>query len=71
MVRSGSVFSELHGLRDMPSETRVATVSAQAMSRLSYTTVEEPVELAHDGNSEWNRVPLGALLERAGMEKRL
>src|SRR5437899_447514 len=58
-------------LRDMPSETRVATLECAGNSRVFLVP---PVagaqwELGAVGNAEWTGVPLGALLERAGLEE--
>jgi DMSO/TMAO reductase YedYZ molybdopterin-dependent catalytic subunit len=57
-------------LRDMPSETRIATLECAGNSRVFLVP---PVagaqwELGAVGNAEWTGVPLGALLERAGLE---
>src|ERR1700724_3309838 len=57
-------------LRDMPSETRVATLECAGNSRVFLVPQAEGAqwELGAVGNAEWTGVPLGALLERAGME---
>jgi DMSO/TMAO reductase YedYZ molybdopterin-dependent catalytic subunit len=57
-------------LRDMPSETRVATLECAGNSRVFLVPQVEGAqwELGAVGNAEWTGVPLGALLERAGME---
>jgi DMSO/TMAO reductase YedYZ molybdopterin-dependent catalytic subunit len=58
-------------LRDMPSETRVATLECAGNGRVFLIPQVEGAqwELGAVGNAEWTGVPLGALLERAGMEK--
>src|SRR6202158_6243182 len=58
-------------LRDMPSETRVAILECAGNGRVFLVPqVEEAQwELGAVGNAEWTGVPLGALLERAGMEE--
>src|SRR5260370_29827286 len=58
-------------LRDLPSETRVATLECAGNSRVFLVP---PVagaqwELGAVGNAEWTGVPLEALLERAGLEQ--
>jgi DMSO/TMAO reductase YedYZ molybdopterin-dependent catalytic subunit len=56
-------------LRDMPCETRVATLECAGNSRV-FLTPQVPGaqwELGAVGNAEWTGVPLGALLERAGL----
>jgi DMSO/TMAO reductase YedYZ molybdopterin-dependent catalytic subunit len=58
-------------LRDMPSETRVATLECAGNSRV-FLIPQVPGaqwELGAVGNAEWTGVPLGALLERAGLEE--
>src|SRR5437773_533198 len=57
-------------LRDMPCETRVATLECAGNSRVFLVPQAEGAqwELGAVGNAEWTGVPLGALLERAGME---
>src|SRR5258705_4550518 len=58
-------------LRDMPSETRVATLECAAKCRVFLTLQVSGVqwELGAVGNAEWTGVSLGALLERAGLEE--
>ena len=58
-------------LRDMPSETRVATLECAGNSRVFLIPQAEGAqwELGAVGNAEWTGVPLGALLERAGIEE--
>ncbi len=58
-------------LRDMPSETRVATLECAGNGRVFLIPHVEGAqwELGAVGNAEWTGVPLGALLERAGMEE--
>src|SRR6201981_1322349 len=58
-------------LRDMPSETRVATLECAGNSRVFLIPHAEGAqwELGAVGNAEWTGVPLGDLLERAGMEE--
>ena len=58
-------------LRDMPSETRVATLECAGNSRVFLIPQAEGAqwELGAVGNAEWTGVPLGALLECAGMEE--
>jgi DMSO/TMAO reductase YedYZ molybdopterin-dependent catalytic subunit len=58
-------------LRDMPSETRVATLECAGNSRVFLVPQVEGAqwELGAVGNAEWTGVPLSALLERAGMEE--
>jgi DMSO/TMAO reductase YedYZ molybdopterin-dependent catalytic subunit len=58
-------------LRDMPSETRVATLECAGNSRVFLIPQAEGAqwELGAVGNAEWTGVPLGDLLERAGMEE--
>src|ERR1700752_1527187 len=57
-------------LRNMPSETRVATLECAGNSRgfLIPQVAGAQWELGAVGNAEWTGVPLGALLERAGLE---
>jgi DMSO/TMAO reductase YedYZ molybdopterin-dependent catalytic subunit len=57
-------------LRDMPSETRVATLECAGNSRVFLVPQVEGAqwELGAVGNAEWTGVRLGTLLERAGME---
>src|SRR6058998_2157096 len=58
-------------LRDMPSETRVATLECAGNSRVFLVPQVEGAqwELGAVGNAEWTGVPLGALLERGDMEE--
>src|ERR1700759_101061 len=58
-------------LRDMPSETRVATLECAGNGRVFLIPHVEGAqwELGAVGNAEWTGVPLGALVERGGMEK--
>src|SRR5258705_10108522 len=58
-------------LRDMPSETRVATLECAGNSRVFLVpqVAGAQWELGAVGNAEWTGVPLRALLERAGMEE--
>jgi DMSO/TMAO reductase YedYZ molybdopterin-dependent catalytic subunit len=58
-------------LRDMPSETRVATLECAGNGRV-FLVPQVPGaqwELGAVGNAEWTGVPLAALLELAGMEE--
>src|SRR5258707_2975802 len=57
-------------LRDMPSETRVATLECAGNSRVFLVPTARGAqwELGAVGNAEWTGVPLRALLERAGLE---
>src|SRR5882757_11254214 len=57
-------------LRDMPSETRVATLECAGNSRVFLVpqVAGAQWELGAVGNAEWTGVPLVALLERAGLE---
>src|ERR1700716_3098638 len=58
-------------LRDMPSETRVATLECAGNGRVFLVpkVAGAQWELGAVGNAEWTGVPLGALLERAGLEE--
>jgi DMSO/TMAO reductase YedYZ molybdopterin-dependent catalytic subunit len=58
-------------LRDIPSETRVATLECAGNSRvfLIPQVAGAQWELGAVGNAEWTGVPLVALLERAGLEE--
>src|SRR5260370_20755817 len=58
-------------LRDMASETRVATLECAGNSRVFLVpqVAGAQWELGAVGNAEWTGVPLGALLERAGLEE--
>jgi Oxidoreductase molybdopterin binding domain len=60
-------------LRDMPSETRVATLECAGNSRvfLIPQVAGAQWELGAVGNAEWTGVPLGALLERADLLTRV
>src|SRR5207237_3286548 len=57
-------------LRDMPSETRVATLECAGNSRvfLIPQVAGAQWELGAVGNAAWTGVPLGTLLDRAGLE---
>jgi DMSO/TMAO reductase YedYZ molybdopterin-dependent catalytic subunit len=57
-------------LRDMPSETRVATLECAGNGRVFLVPQAAGAqwELGAVGNAEWTGVPLAALLERAGLE---
>jgi DMSO/TMAO reductase YedYZ molybdopterin-dependent catalytic subunit len=57
-------------LREMPSETRVATLECAGNSRVFLIPQVSGAqwELGAVGNAEWTGVPLGALLERAGLK---
>jgi DMSO/TMAO reductase YedYZ molybdopterin-dependent catalytic subunit len=58
-------------LRDMPSETRVATLECAGNGRVFLVpqVAGAQWELGAVGNAEWTGVPLAALLERAGLEE--
>jgi DMSO/TMAO reductase YedYZ molybdopterin-dependent catalytic subunit len=58
-------------LRAMPSETRVATLECAGDSRVFLVpqVAGAQWEFGAVGNAEWTGVPLGALLERAGLEE--
>src|SRR5260370_42377517 len=58
-------------LRDMPSETRVATLERAGNGRVFLVpqVVGAQWVLGSGGNAEWTGVPLGALLERAGLDE--
>src|SRR5712664_494451 len=58
-------------LREMPSETRVATLECAGNSRVFLVpqVAGAQWELGAVGNAEWTGVPLGALLERAGLKE--
>src|SRR4030088_570474 len=58
-------------LQDIPSETRVATLECAGNSRVFLVpqVAGAQWELGAVGNAEWTGVPLGALLERAGLEE--
>src|SRR5262245_30672141 len=57
-------------LRDMPSETRVATLECAGNSRVFLVpqVAGAQWELGAVGNAEWTGVPLADLLGRAGLE---
>src|SRR5438270_440366 len=57
-------------LRDMPSETRVATLECAGNSRVFLVpqVAGAQWELGAVCNAKWTGVPLGALLERADLE---
>jgi DMSO/TMAO reductase YedYZ molybdopterin-dependent catalytic subunit len=57
-------------LRDMPSETRVATLECAGNSRVFLVpqVAGAQWELGAVGNAEWTGVPLAGLLARAGLE---
>src|SRR3982075_1636597 len=58
-------------LRDMASETKVATLECAGNGRVFLVpkVAGAQWELGAVGNAEWTGVPLGALLERAGLEE--
>ena len=58
-------------LREIPSETRIATLECAGNSRvfLIPQAAGAQWELGAVGNAAWTGVPLGALLERAGLEE--
>src|SRR6201993_3227657 len=58
-------------LRNMPSETRVATLECAGNSRVFLVPQVRGAqwELGAVSNAEWTGVPLRALLERAGLEE--
>src|SRR5947199_5003661 len=58
-------------LREMPAETRVATLECAGNGRVFLVpqVAGAQWELGAVGNAEWTGVPLGALLERAGLEE--
>jgi DMSO/TMAO reductase YedYZ molybdopterin-dependent catalytic subunit len=58
-------------LRDMPSETRIATLECAGNGRVFLVpdVAGAQWELGAVGNAEWTGVPLRALLERAGLEE--
>jgi DMSO/TMAO reductase YedYZ molybdopterin-dependent catalytic subunit len=58
-------------LRDLPSETRVATLECAGNGRVFLVpqVAGAQWELGAVGNAEWTGVPLAALLERAGLEE--
>src|SRR6266566_377818 len=58
-------------LRDMPSETRLATLECAGNSRVFLIPQVSGAqwELGAVGNAEWTGVPLAELLERVGLEE--
>src|SRR5258708_2198807 len=58
-------------LRQMPSETRVATLECAGNSRVFLVPQADGAqwELGAVGNAEWTGVPLAHLLERAGLRE--
>jgi DMSO/TMAO reductase YedYZ molybdopterin-dependent catalytic subunit len=58
-------------LRDMPSETRVATLECAGNGRVFLVPQVSGAQWEEGavGNAEWTGVPLAALLERAGLEE--
>jgi DMSO/TMAO reductase YedYZ molybdopterin-dependent catalytic subunit len=58
-------------LRDMPSESRVATLECAGNGRVFLVpqVAGAQWELGAVGNAEWTGVPLRALLQRAGLEE--
>jgi len=58
-------------LRDMPAETQVATLECAGNSRVFLVpqVAGAQWELGAVGNAEWTGVPLGELLDRAGLEE--
>jgi DMSO/TMAO reductase YedYZ molybdopterin-dependent catalytic subunit len=58
-------------LREMPSQTRVATLECAGNGRVFLVpqVAGAQWELGAVGNAEWTGVPLRALLERAGLEE--
>jgi DMSO/TMAO reductase YedYZ molybdopterin-dependent catalytic subunit len=58
-------------LRSIRSETRVATLECAGISRVFLVPQVQGAqwELGAVSNAEWTGVPLGALLERAGLEE--
>src|SRR6266850_2955535 len=58
-------------LREMPSETQVAILECAGNGRVFLVphAAGAQWELGAVGNAEWTGVPLGALLERAGLEE--
>src|ERR1700716_1084829 len=57
-------------LRDIPSETRIATLECAGNSRVFLVPQAAGAqwELGAVGNAEWTGVPLRHLLERAGLQ---
>src|ERR1700716_4338850 len=68
-VRSPLALSYMD-LREMPSETRIATLECAGNGRVFLVPQVRGAqwELGAVGNAEWTGVPLRALLERAGVE---
>src|ERR1700756_443391 len=68
-VRSPLTLS-YNELRDMQSETRIATLECAGNGRVFLVPQVRGAqwELGAVGNAEWTGVPLRALLERAGLE---
>ena len=60
-------------LRDMPSETRIATLECAGNGRVFLVpqVAGAQWELGAVGNAQWTGVPLGALLERTAWKKTL
>src|SRR3954447_24832080 len=58
-------------LRDIPAETRIATLECAGNSRVFLVPQVQGAqwELGAVGNAEWTGVPLALLLERAGLEE--
>ena len=58
-------------IRDLPSVTRIATLECAGNSRVFLVPQVGGAqwELGAVGNGEWTGVPLGALLERAGLDE--
>jgi DMSO/TMAO reductase YedYZ molybdopterin-dependent catalytic subunit len=69
-VRNPLSFS-YEDLRQMPSETRVATLECAGNSRVFLVPQADGAqwELGAVGNAEWTGVPLAHLLERAGLRE--
>jgi DMSO/TMAO reductase YedYZ molybdopterin-dependent catalytic subunit len=67
---SNSFSLTYNELRDMPSETRIATLECAGNSRVFLVPQVEGAqwELGAVGNAEWTGVLLSDLLDRAGME---
>jgi DMSO/TMAO reductase YedYZ molybdopterin-dependent catalytic subunit len=66
-----SVSLTFQQLRDMPSETRTATLECAGNGRVFLVpqVAGAQWELGAVGNAEWTGVPLAALLERAGLHE--
>lgn len=58
-------------LRDMPAETRIATLECAGNGRVFLVPQVQGAqwELGAVGNAEWTGVPLASLLKRAGLQK--